>query len=151
MMTPREHARLLGVLLWVYVAIQTLLVGFLAIFYVGIFGTMMSSMPHRANEPNPEAFFGIIVGVMVFVFVLTLLYMIPKVVAGYGLRHDKSWAKIWTIIACCLAVLSVPFGTAVAVYGFWFIFGDEGKAYFDGRGGANDFSPAQPPAPNQWQ
>lgn len=74
--------------------------------------------------------------------------MIPKVIAGYGLRNDRSWAKIWAIVACCLAVLSIPFGTALGVYGFWFIFGDAGKNYFDNP---NGFSQMPPPPPNSWQ
>jgi hypothetical protein len=85
---------------------------------------------------------------MIIVVIVSLAFSVPKIVAGYGLRKGRSWAKIWTIIACVLAVMSVPLGTAVGVYGLWFVFGDAGKAYFDGP----DFARQQvPPQPNNWQ
>jgi hypothetical protein len=37
-------------------------------------------------------------------------------------------------------------GTAVGVYGLWFVFGDQGKAFFDGP----DFIPPPAPPPNNW-
>ena len=151
-MTPREHAKLLGLFMWLFAGFQIGITALLAVFYVAIFGFIAANMgntPQRAGEPPPEAVFGIFVVVMIFVLVITLAFMIPKLVAGYGLRKGKSWAKIWTIIACVLAVMSVPFGTAVGVYGLWFVFGDAGKAYFDGP----DFAPPSttaPPPPNSW-
>lgn len=151
-MTPREHARLLGLFFWIYAGFQLLVTGLVGLFYVGIFGAVMSEVsraPRRANEPNPEAVFGVVIAIMAVIFVVVLLMLIPKVVAGFGLRNGKSWAKIWAIIACCLAVLSFPFGTALGVYGFWFIFGDLGKAYFDNPHG--NFSNVTPPPPNNWQ
>lgn len=152
-MTPREHANLLGLFMWIFAGLQIGVIGLIAVFYVAIFGfisTQIGSMPHRPNEPPPEAIFGIFLIVMIIALVVTVAFMIPKIVAGYGLRKGKSWAKIWTIIACVLAVMSVPIGTAVGVYGLWFVFGDEGKAFFDGP----DFNApraAEVPPPNSWQ
>jgi hypothetical protein len=150
-MTAREHAKLLGLLFWIYVGLQALMSVFAAFMVSAIFGTMASEfakMPHRPNEPNPEAFFGMITTIMICAFVIGFLFLIPKTIAAYGLRNEKSWAKIWAIIACCLAVLSFPLGTALGVYGFWFIFGDEGKRYF---GGSSEPSPMSAPPPNNWQ
>ena len=128
-MTPKEHAKLLGLFMWIFAGLQIGFIALIAIFYVAIFGFIAANMgntPHRADEPPPEAILGIFVVVMIFVLVITLAFMIPKIVAGYGLRKGKSWAKVWTIIACVLAVMSVPLGTAVGVYGLWFVFGDAG-------------------------
>jgi hypothetical protein len=112
--------------------------------------TAMKDAPHKQGDPPPEAIIGIVVIVMFILVGSFVIFSIPKVVAGYGLRKGRSWAKIWTIIACILLVISPPLGTAVGVYGLWFIFGDAGKAYFDGP----DFS-AMPitsaPPPNSWQ
>lgn len=150
-MTAREHARLLGLFFWIYVGYQIVMTAFSGIMMFVMSGVMMSEfskMPRRANEPSPEGFLGMMFGIMIFAVIIVIIFMIPKVIAGYGLRNDRSWAKIWAIVACCLAVLSIPFGTALGVYGFWFIFGDAGKNYFDNP---NGFSQMPPPPPNSWQ
>jgi hypothetical protein len=151
MMSPKEHARLLGLLLWIYAGLQLLIVGFVALIWFGAFGMIMSEVsraPRKASDPNPEAVMGIVVIIMIGILATLIIFLIPKIVAGFGLRNGRSWAKIWAIIACCLAVINIPLGTALGVYGFWFIFGDLGKAYFDGPQGMSN---VPPPPPNNWQ
>lgn len=150
-MTGNEQARLLGLFFWLLTGLQLLIVAGIGIIYVVFFGVMMTAMPHKASDPPPEVMLPIIVIVMIAVFVITLLMAIPKIVAGYGLRNEKSWAKVWAIVACVLACMNFPFGTAVGVYGLVFILGDAGKAYFDGPGFARAQTSVSPPAPNSWQ
>lgn len=152
-MTGKEQARLLGLFFWLLTAFQVLTIGLLGLFYVFIFGAVIASAPRQHDGPPPEMFFGIIIFVMVILAVMTALFSIPKVVAGYGLRKEKSWAKIWAIIASIMACMAFPLGTAVGVYGLVFIFGDAGKAYFDGPSYGRDpgTSGAPPPPPNSWK
>jgi len=131
-MTGKEQARLLGLLFWLLTGFQLFLVGAICIIYVVIFGAVLSSTPHRPNDPPPEIFIPIILVVAAILFVMTLLFAIPKLVAGYGLRKEKPWARTWAIVASVMAAMHFPFGTAVGVYGLIFLFGDAGKAYFDG-------------------
>ncbi len=152
-MTAKEHAKLLGLFFWIFAGLQLLMTVFAGIFmfvWMGFMLPEMLKMQQRGNNPPPppEFFLGFIGIMIVFMAVMAVIMMIPKVVAGFGLRKEKSWAKIWVIIACCLAVLSVPFGTAVGVYGFWFVFSEQGKAYFD-----KNYDSVQniPPPPNSWQ
>ena len=159
-MQPREHARLLGLLFLIFAGFQFCIIAFVGLVYVGVFGTFMSQfaqMPRRSGEPNPEAIFGVAMVVLICALGIGCLFLIPKIIAGIGLRREKSWAKVWAIIGCCLAVMNIPIGTALAVYGFWFIFGDMGKAYFDGYqipyGNNQDpyNQPPAPPNPHNWQ
>ena len=152
-MTGKEHAKLLGLLLWLLTGFQVLIIGFIAFIYFFIFGAIIATAEHKPNDPPPELFFGVLVIVMVVLGIMTALFSIPKVVAGYGLRKGKSWAKVWAIIACIMACMSFPLGTAVGVYGLVFIFGENGKAYFDGPefGGRFPNANVPPPPPNSWQ
>lgn len=150
-MTGKEQARLLGLFFWLLTALQLLIVGLIGVFYVFFFGVMFAAMPHKGNEPPPEFILPIIVVVMIFLFVLTLLMAVPKLVAGYGLRNEKSWAKVWAIVACVMSCMNFPLGTAVGVYGLIFILGDAGKAYFDAPGFAGAQNNIPPPAPSSWQ
>jgi hypothetical protein len=150
-MTGKEQARLLGLFFWLLTGFQVLVIGLIGLFYVLIFGAVFASTPQKSSDPPPELMFGIIVGFMVFLTIMTVLFSIPKIVAGYGLRKEKSWAKIWAIVACIMACMSFPLGTAVGVYGLVFIFGDAGKAYFDGPQFGRAPSGSVPPPPNSWQ
>ena len=151
-MTGKDQAKLLGLFLWLLTGFQVLIIGFIGIIYFFVFGTIMATAPHKPNDPPPEMIFGILVIIMLVIGVMTVLFSIPKVVAGYGLRTGKSWAKIWAIIACIMACMSFPLGTAVGVYGLVFIFGDSGKAYFDGpEFGRFPNANAAPPPPSSWQ
>jgi hypothetical protein len=152
-MNGKEQARLLGLLLWILTGLHLLIIGFIGVIYFFVFGAMMVSAPHGADGPPPALFAGILVVVMIVLGVMTALFAIPKLVAGYGLRKEKSWAKIWAIIACIMACTTGLLGIAVGVYGLVFIFGDAGKAYFDNPnyGRFQPSSGMPPPPPNSWQ
>lgn len=154
-MTGQEHARLLGLLFLLYTAFQVvILIGF-GIFFMIFFGAIFTQIPSRPGEPPPEIMLPFIFIVLAISIGFSLLLCIPEVVAGYGLRRGKPWARLWSIIACVLAVMSFPIGTALGVYGLVFLFGDQGKQYFESVEFASLSSKAQrvipPPPPNSWQ
>jgi hypothetical protein len=151
-MNGKEQARLLGLFLWLLTGFQLFIVVLIGFIYLVVFGAVFASAPRNANDPPPELIGGILIIVMAFVLGITILISIPKIVAGYGLRKGKSWAKIWAIIACIMACMSFPLGTAVGVYGLVFIFGENGRAYFDGpEFGRFPNANVPPPPPNSWQ
>src|SRR5687767_4810247 len=130
-MTGRDHARLLGLLFWLLTGFQLLIVGLIGLLYVVIFGAVFVTAPRNANDPPPELIFAIVVAVVAILLVTTFLFAIPKIVAGYGLRREKSWARVWAIVACCMGLMAFPLGTAVGVYGLVFLMGENGRAYFE--------------------
>lgn len=154
-MTGKQHAKLLGLLFWLFTALNVLTVVAIAVIYIAIFGLVFSQAPpQRPGEPDPAVIMMILAAVFVFALVMTILFSVPKMIAGYGLRHEKPWAKTWAIVACVMAVMSFPFGTAIGVYGLIFLLGDEGKKYFGdpsyGRQAVGAASPVTPPEPNSW-
>ena len=151
-MTGRDQARLLGLFFWLLTGFQLLVIGLIGLLYIFIFGAVFATVPAKPGDPPPELVLTIVIAVVAILLVMTLLFAIPKIVAGYGLRHEKSWARIWTIIACCMAVMHFPLGTAVGVFGLVFMFGDTGRAYFENLGnGRLSTGPAMAPPPNSWQ
>src|SRR5262245_24058160 len=107
-MSGRDQARLLGLFFWLLTGFQILMIGAIGLLYIFIFGDVFATTPAKKGDPPPELIFGIVVAVVAILFVTTILFAIPKIVAGYGLRNEKKWARIWTIIACCMAVMSFP-------------------------------------------
>jgi hypothetical protein len=154
-MTAKEHANLLGLLFLIYTAFNVFIVVLIGVIYLLFMGVIFSQIPSRPGEPPPEIMLPIMFVIMALVLGFTLLFSIPEVVAGYGLRKGKPWARIWSIVGCCFAVMSFPLGTALGVYGLIFLLGDEGKRYFESlefaslSGDARRIIP--PPPPNSWQ
>ena len=129
-MTGEKQARLLGLFFWLFTAFNFVMVIAIAVIYLAIFGMVFSQVPQRPGEPDPALIMTILVVAFFFALVFTVLFSVPKIIAGYGLRRGAPWARVWTIIASAMSLLSFPFGTAIGVYGLIFLFGDEGKTYF---------------------
>ncbi|MGH9948653.1 MAG: hypothetical protein ACRD6X_15860 [Pyrinomonadaceae bacterium] len=149
-MTANDKARLLGLFFWLYTGLHILIVGGIAVIYLAIFGAVFSQLPQKPDEPPPELIMAIIAFVFFVTLIFTLLFSIPKIVAGYGLRKNKPWARTWAIVGSIMACMSFPIGTALGVFGLVFLFSDEGKLYFDERSAVGQIGPNQP-APNSWQ
>lgn len=67
---------------------------------------------------EPQAMFitstvGFIIACIVAVLAL------PSVAAGLGLMARKSWARPLTLVISVFHLFNIPFGTALAIYGFW--------------------------------
>ncbi|HYP01686.1 MAG TPA: hypothetical protein VER76_15955, partial [Pyrinomonadaceae bacterium] len=73
----------------------------------------------------------------------------------YAMLKRKQWARTASIVAAVLETMSVPIGTAVAVYSFWFMFSDAGKALYDTNSARTPQRPfalndAPPPPAADW-
>jgi len=135
-MTPEEHNKYLGIAHVVYGVLHILLSVLTGAFVFGMMG-MMTFDGSRGNRP-PASVMAVI---LAFVIGVNVLLAIPSFIAGYAFLKRKSWAKIAGIVAAVLSALRIPFGTAVSIYTFWFLFSTPGKVLYD------NLAPALPPAP----
>lgn len=94
-----------------------------------MFANIYSRSEAMGGPPLPS----LMVLVFVFVGIFTIVMTIPSLVAGYALLKRRPWAKVAGIVGGVLAAMSFPIGTAVAVYTFWFLFGDAGKQLYAGK------------------
>ena len=56
-----------------------------------------------------------------------LHFTVPALAGGYGMLKRRRWARKLVLVSAVVATLNVPFGTALAVYTFWYLFVDEGR------------------------
>lgn len=70
---------------------------------------------------------------------------LPTFIAGFVLLQGKSWGRIFATIVCALNLFSLPFGTALAIYGFWVLTRPEVVRMYDG--GVPDVQAMEPSAP----
>ena len=143
-MTGKDHNKVLSILMFVQGGLQIFGGVLVALMYGGI-GTFMLTSARRDDEQMMGGMFialAVIVGLVIFAFAgVTLL-------AGWKLLKEQSGGRMWGIIASIISLLSFPLGTALGVYGLWFLFGEEGKNFYAGVNSSNHFTP---PPPNNWQ
>ncbi len=144
-MTGKEHNKLLSIFMLVHGGLQI----FGVIIMILIYGGIGTAMLANARPDEEQMIGGIFIGVMLLIAFISLFFVIPQFVGGWKLLKEKTSARTWGIVACFLCLLSFPFGTAVGIYGLWFLFGEEGKIFYLSDGNmANNYPP---PPPNNWQ
>lgn len=71
---------------------------------------------------DAELWLGILVVAAVAVYVLfALIFTVPAIAGGFGMLRGKQWARKLVLVSAVVAALNFPFGTALAVYTFWFL------------------------------
>jgi hypothetical protein len=124
----RNHIQALGVLNIVWGAMSAL--GALIVLLV--FGGIMSVVG-LATQHDPESgmiaipVIGIIGGI---IFVVLAICAIPAIAIGIGLLRLASWARVGGIVLSAFHLLSIPFGTALGIYGLWVLMSPQTMAVF---------------------
>ncbi len=130
-MQAEEHNKILGIMHLVYGGMHAFsLVVMLFVFVIVAIAIPSASSGSNARPVALLAFIGIIA------FVYMLVLTIPPFVAGYAFLKRKQWSKAAGAISAGLALLSIPMGTALGVYTFWFLFGEKGRQMYS----RNEFS-----------
>jgi hypothetical protein len=124
-MTNEEHNRNIS---WVFIG-HAAFQGFLSVMMVMMmaFFFAMPFEPGRGAPPPPKAFFLVMFG---FMFVFYMAFAIPSVIAAYGLRKKRRWARTAAIVAGVVGAMNVPVGTAACIYSLWFFLGENWKTVY---------------------
>jgi hypothetical protein len=166
-MTAKEQNRLAGIFLMAHGGLQTLIMLFICTIY-GIFGASIFFGGRRGGD---EQVFGLFfIAMIAFIFIFSLIFIIPQLIGGWKMYKEKPNARIWGIIGSIFACMSVPLGTAAGVFGLIFLFGEQGTRFYlnEDRNtnylpnaqftpNASDFTTQpreyarQQPPPNSWQ
>lgn len=118
-MTAKEKNRLAGIFLMVHGGL------------LGGIMLLLSLMFVFALSANPAAPRGIFVFFTVFMAVWSLIFIIPQLLGGWKMYKEDPKAKNWGIVAAILACMNAPLGTAAGVFTLIFIFGDDGRKFYD--------------------
>jgi hypothetical protein len=127
--TPRVRGRVAGhiqvlAILWIVYSLFRVAGGFAMIFFGGM---GLSFIPMHAI---PFPFRSWIMSAMAFGGIMFLAYAAAGFVAAWGLFQRQSWARILTLVLGFLALLQVPFGTALGIYSLWVLLPSEsGEEY----------------------
>lgn len=145
-MTARDHNKLLSIFFFIMGGLQ-LLAGVLVLLMYGGMGMFFLTGSNRSEDQNVGGFLlvmAVVAGFFVLVFAGFFL------LTGWKLLKEQAIGRTLGIIGSILSLLSFPFGTALGVYGLWFLFGEQGKSFYSGY--RDNLSSGQPPPPpNNWQ
>ena len=62
---------------------------------------------------------------------LLMILSIPSIIGGIALYKRQAWGRILALVLCFLSLISIPFGTALGIYGIWVLLNDESKELFN--------------------
>lgn len=159
-MTRKEHAKLFGIFAWVYAG----LLGFsLLAATVSLINFTYGTLGDAARLPRldeiADSFNGpyyiysvLVIGIVLFIllaFAFMLAALIANIRLGKKLRSQSLPTKRSIVVASALSLISsifgglmtLPFGSALFVYGLWFAFSGRGNEPAIGERDQHDQSP----------
>lgn len=131
-----QHVKILGILHIIYAGLVVLAGVFVLVIMGGIAGIISTTDTSPDSQIAPPILGLIGIGV----FVLLLVLSLPGIIGGFGLLQFKPWSRILVIVLSALELISVPFGTALGIYGLWVLLNRETERLFETR-------PPQPVVP----
>jgi hypothetical protein len=120
-----QHVKIVAILNIVLGGISLLIAVGMLLLFGGLAGIVVS-------DSDPDAAIGaaILGTIGGLIFVCTAVFSIPSIIGGYGLLKYRPWAQTLTIVMSILNLISVPFGTALGIYGLWVLLNRDAKPLF---------------------
>lgn len=146
-MTGKEHNKLLSIFFFVQGGLQLFGGVIVGIMYAGIGGAMLAN----SRREDEQVVGGIFMGLGIVVGIIMLLFAALDFLIGFKMLKEKPIGRTLGIIGSILSLFSFPLGTALGVYGLWFLFGKKGKEFYALAGHDGQRLYAPPPPPNSWQ
>jgi len=129
-----QHIKILGVLNIVWGAMGAIGGLIVLLVFGSAFGIVGTAIHHDADAAIALPIIGLLGGAIAF---FLLLLSVPSIVAGIGLLNFKPWSRTLAIVVSALHLLSIPFGTALGIYGLWVLFSQESLQFFARPQGSN--------------
>jgi hypothetical protein len=147
-MTARDHNNLLGIFILIKGGMLAFTGVILALVYLGTGAAIMGSS-HRQDE---QFVGGVMMAVGVAVGLILIVVAAFDIFTGVKIRRMAPVGRVLGIIVSVISLFSFPLGTALGVYGLWFLLGDMGKSLYLGgsEGPAGNYGPPNQPPPNSW-
>lgn len=121
----RTHVKVLAVLQLVFGA------GSLALAAGGgLLFSLLASFVAGSGDQDAEVGAAVLGGLSAVVTTFFAVVGAIQLTCGVGLLNFKPWARILGIIGSAMSLVSVPFGTALGIYGLWVLFSKDTEVLF---------------------
>jgi hypothetical protein len=108
----RQNAQPLGIT-WILYGAYRMIAGLVAVFvvhrlaYGGIFNDAPPFLPHLMSSLVPV------------IATISVVMGLAGLLVGYGLLARQPWGRVLGIVFGVVALLKIPFGTALGIYTLW--------------------------------
>jgi hypothetical protein len=106
------HIRTLGIV-WIVVSALRILP------MLGLHWFRHYAVGYGYNWPFPGGLRGHFLGILGLIGAIWALSGVVGLVVGWGLLTWQPWARILAIVFGCIALIHIPFGTALGIYTLW--------------------------------
>ncbi|HUJ50993.1 MAG TPA: hypothetical protein VLW25_12370 [Bryobacteraceae bacterium] len=124
-----QHVKILGVLHIIYAGL-VVLIGIVVLVVMGGIAGIISTTD---TSPDSQVAPPILTLIGIGVFCLLLVLSLPGIIGGFGLMQFKAWARILVIVLSVFELISIPFGTALGIYGLWVLLNRDAERLFETR------------------
>jgi Ca2+/Na+ antiporter len=148
-MTAKDHNNLLGIFFYVAAGFMAFFGILLPLIYL-IVGTAIFIWSNKEEDKVASI---VLIAVSIVVAVIFIGISAFYFATGRKMRRLSPSGRIFGIIASILALFYFPLGTALGVYGLWFLFGEDGKNFYHSLASGNypNSGGYLPPQPGSWQ
>ena len=122
-----QHVKILGILHIIY-GVMGVCAGLFVFLILGGIAGLIGATDHTSDSALAVPILGGIGGI---IFIILSAIALPGLVAGFGLLQLRQWGRILTLILSGFELLSIPFGTALGIYGFWVLLKPEAEQLFN--------------------
>jgi hypothetical protein len=120
-----DHVRIVAIL---HIVLSSLtIIG--ALVVLAVFGGI-ATMIGTSGSPDALPAMPIVGGIGAIICIVLIFLGVPGLIAGIGLLKFRPWARTLGIIISGLDLISVPFGTALGIYGLWVLLSKEAEMLF---------------------
>ena len=109
--TEPSHKKILGIL---FIAFSAL--GLLGLVFYDFFIDFILNMATLDNDPIPMEAMWIFDFIDSILWAIAILFLIPKIVIGFGLVNGRKWAMMPALVYGIIGIISFPVGTLIGVY-----------------------------------
>ncbi len=138
----KDQIKLVGILNIVWGSLS-LLLALAAFLFMSAIAAIVSG---HATDVDSARAAPIVVFVGLLVGIFLVLIGLPAIIGGWGLVKLKPWSRIFMIVVSVLHLPSIPFGTALGIFGLLVLVKDDVRAVLESGGQAPYYTPPQPPA-----
>jgi hypothetical protein len=144
-MTARDHNKLLSIFFFITGGFQIIIGIVMALIYAGVGTALVAGGEREEDQMVGGIMLAVSVGIGLFVTTIGTITLFT----AYKISKLRRIGRTLGIVISVLSLFSFPLGTALGIYGLWFLLGDIGKGLYSDAGPG--WSPPPPPEPADWR
>ncbi len=109
-LTEPIHRKVVGICFIVFSAL-----GLLGLLFYDFFMDFILDMAVTDPDFDPMAL-GVFDFINKFVWAIGILFLVPRMIVGFGLVNQRRWADVPGLIFAVIGLINFPIGTALGVY-----------------------------------